>query len=272
MQPICSRKRLYLLLVMLLSIQVVVAEDIEVVVYADEGYAPYSYRENNEMKGLYTQILSVAFSRIPGYRVHIKAVPWKRGLAVLENGTGFALYPPYFHIESRPYIWPYSLPILDEKVVLFCGQEVMAQSTRTRWPEDYYGLTIGNNSGFLLGGEAFWQAVKEQKIFLEEAKSNEQNLIKLGLKRIDCYMNDRLSILIELNRLKRSGKYDYGGRHTELVEGATISIEQGFLGFSAKGDERFPFKDDFVKKFDQVIYQMRQQGELEKIIQSFVAQ
>ena len=35
--------------------------------------------------------------------------------ALLKIGKGFALYPPYLHLQKRPYIRPYSLPILQEK-------------------------------------------------------------------------------------------------------------------------------------------------------------
>jgi len=241
------------------------AADTEVAVYADESYPPYSYKEDGEIRGIYTEILRKAFSRMEGYTVRIKAVPWKNGLKKLEKGDGFALYPPYYLNRERPYIWPYSLPILEEKVVLFCTQDVLA-SPRPEWPEDYYGLTIGNNAGFQFGGDKFWKAVKEGKIKVDEVKGNEKNLLKLGLRRVDCYMNDRLSVLWELKRLKAAGKYDEGGKHAKISEGVTISIEQGFLGFTDRDNGKFSYKDDFVKKFNRVIYEMRKTGELQKMV------
>lgn len=246
------------------------AADIPVTVYADSKYPPYSYLEGGEAKGIYTEIVKVAFSRMKGYMVTIEAIPWKRGLKRLENGEGFALYPPYFHVLKRPYIWPYSLPILDERVVVFCREGVLAKSLRPNWPEDYYNLTIGNNAGFHLGGEEFWQAVKQKKINIEEVGGSRANLLKLGLRRTDCYMNDRLSILWELKKLKAKREYDEGGRHARLVEGATISIEQGFLGFTNTDKGKFPFKEDFKKKFDIIIYDMRRNGELQRIVNDFV--
>ena len=246
------------------------AADIEVTVYADASYIPYSYEEEGKVKGIYTEILKVAFSRMKGYKVKIQPIPWKRGLRMLENGTAFALYPPYFHVLKRPYIWPYSIPILDERVVLFCSEDILANSRRIHWPEDYYGLKIGNNRGYYLGGEKFWKAVKAGKIKVEEVNGNSANILKLGLKRTDCYMIDRLSFLWELNRLKLAGKYDEGGRHVKLLEGATISIEQGFLGFTAEDKGKFSFKEDFKKKFDIIIYDMRRSGELQRIVDDFI--
>ncbi|WP_083700050.1 ABC transporter substrate-binding protein [Shewanella sp. UCD-KL12] len=246
------------------------AEDIEVTLYADSNYPPYSYTERGELKGIYSQIIKLATSRMKGYKVNLVAVPWKRGLRLIENGEGFAIYPPYFHVEKRPYIWPYSMPILDERVIVMCREELFFRALRLNWPEDYYGLIIGINSGFHLGGEAFWQAVKDEKITVSEAKGNRENLLQLGLKRIDCYLNDRISILWELKQLKLAGEYDEGGKHAILMEGATVSIEQGFVGYTAMDDGKYPFKENFKKQLDMIIYDMRRTGEMQKIVNDFL--
>ncbi|WP_236701270.1 substrate-binding periplasmic protein [Thalassomonas viridans] len=239
-------------------------------VYADENYPPYSYKEAGKVQGIYAEILKIAFARMPDYQVKIVPIPWKRGLKLIETGSAFAIYPPYFHVMERPYIWPYSLPILDERVVAFCRSEILATSLRGRWPEDYYGLKIGINAGFHLGGDGFWQAVKENKLKVSEAKGNRENLLKLGLKRIDCYINDRLSILWELKQMKLKGEYNEGGKHARLLEGATITIEQGFLGFTANDQGKYPFKEDFKKQLDIIIYEMRRNGLTQRIIEDFV--
>lgn len=246
------------------------AADIEVTLYADVNYPPYSFEEDGELQGIYANIIKRAVSRMKGYKVTLVGVPWKRGLRLLENGKGFAIYPPYFRAENRPYIWPYSLPILDERVIVMCRKDLFFRTLRLNWVEDYYGLVIGINAGFKLGGDAFWQAVKEKKITVSEAKGNRENLLQLGLKRIDCYLNDRISILWGLEKLKQSGEYDEGGRHVNLIEGATVSIEQGFLGFTDRDEGRFAFKQDFKQQFDIIIYDMRRSGELQKIINDYI--
>ncbi|MCJ8314697.1 MAG: transporter substrate-binding domain-containing protein [Saccharospirillaceae bacterium] len=255
--------------VLILSFDVLAA-DIEVTVYADENYPPYSYVEDGELKGIYNEILKITFAQMQGYQVNIVPVPWKRGLKLIEDGDAFALYPPYFHVLKRPYIWPYSLPILDERVIVYCYSDILNNSLRPKWPEDYYGLTIGINAGFHLGGDKFWQAVKDKKIVVSEAKGNKENLLKLGSKRIDCYINDRISILWQLKQMKTKGEYDEGGKQSRLLEGATISIEQGFLGFTNTDNNYFYYKDDFKKQFDIIIYNMRRTGQTQKIINDFV--
>jgi polar amino acid transport system substrate-binding protein len=263
-------KMLLAALVCVLASTIISAKDTQVIVYADQDYPPYAYKESGSVKGIYTDILKAAFARMQGYSIEIKALPYKRGLAYLEKGTGFAIYPPYHRTKARPYIWPYSIPILDEKVVVFCREGVMEGNPRTLWPEDYYGLKIGNNAGYKLGGDKFWAAVKSGKIKLKEGGSNSKNILKLGLKRTDCYMNDRISILWELNRLKHAGTYNEGTKHVKLIEAATITIEQGFLGYTDRDNGKFAYKNDFVRRFDAIIYDMRKSGELQGIITSYL--
>jgi polar amino acid transport system substrate-binding protein len=161
------------------------AAEIPVTVYADAGYQPYSYADQHgKAAGLYAEIVKVAFSRMKGYRIEIKPVPWKRGMSMLKSGTAFALYPPYMNLKDEPFTWPYSLPLFEEIVVAVCNREVVAKP-RPRWPDDYVGLRIGNNAGFLVGGDKFNEAVKAGKIKLEDAADTRTNIIKLSMKRIE---------------------------------------------------------------------------------------
>jgi polar amino acid transport system substrate-binding protein len=256
------RSFIYSIALLLCATTTYAAKDI--VIYGDEDYPPYSYFENGKMTGIYTAILKEAVKKVEGYNVEIKPIPWKRGVGMLKDGKAFALYPPYHH-ESRPFIWPYSLPIVNETAAVFCHKGILKDNPRPQWPEDYYGLTIGNNTGFALGGDKFKQALADGKIRLSEVKGTDNNLKKLAQKRVDCYMNDRLSILWTLKQMKEKGDYT----QNNIVEGATISIEQGFVGYSDTNNSAYPYKLDFIKKLDFEIYKMRRSGELQKIIEGY---
>ncbi|NOH71328.1 ABC transporter substrate-binding protein [Vibrio pectenicida] len=234
-----------------------------VVIYGDDSYPPYSYVDSGRMTGIYTVVLERIFSKMPEYNVTIKGVPWKRGLLEIEGGKSFALYPPYKRPEQRPYM-EYDMSILDEKLVVVCQKSVLS-SPKPNWPGDYMGLTIGNNSGFSAGGDEFRAAVKSGKIKLSETKGTPKNLLKLIAGRVDCYMNDALSIQWELKKLQKEGKYN----GQSLVEGATISSEQGFLGIATKAG-KFPFKDDFKSQYHKILSEMKASGEVDQIIQKFV--
>ncbi|NYS34888.1 transporter substrate-binding domain-containing protein, partial [Streptococcus danieliae] len=98
------------------------------VIYGDDDYPPYSYVENGQLKGIYTQIVREALQAMPQYAVQLRPVPWKRGLLMLQTGEAFALYPPYSWRSERPYV-RYSVPLLMEQLVLLCNQDVLARRT-----------------------------------------------------------------------------------------------------------------------------------------------
>lgn len=146
-----------------------------VIIYGEATYKPYSWGEDGEFKGLYIDILQRAFQQMKGYQVTLKPIPWERGLHLLEIGKGFALFAPYYHPTRRPYMSPYSFPLFIEKTILVCNKNVDSKR-RERWPDDYMGLTIGQSSGYLLGGDAFFEAVAQRKMFISESLNAGQNL------------------------------------------------------------------------------------------------
>ena len=244
------------------------AQPIEVTVYSDDSYPPYSYAEKGEAKGIYPEIFRKAFAQMPQYHVDIKPVPWKRGLRMLETGEGFALFPPYFRPKERPFM-KYSAPVLSESVAVFCSSAIADRVSRTRWPDDYYGLRFGINAGFSLGGESFDQAVKNGQIILDQASGNHVNLEKLILQRIDCYINDRYSILWEWRHINEEGLNRDGAK---IVETATVAAEQGYLGYTDRDNGRFPFKNDFVTDLNKIIENMRRTGEIQRITDRILEQ
>lgn len=238
---------------------VIAAESVTVI--ADEAYPPYSYKKDGKMTGIYTDILRAVFDGMPDYKVTIEGVPWKRGLKMMEESESFALYPPYKH-ANRPYM-EYSMPILSEEVAAYCTDKVLT-NPRPNWPDDYHGLTIGRNSGFEIGGDQFKEAVYAGKIKLSETKGNDKNLLKLINKRIDCYINDALSIEWELGNLKKAGKYSGSG----ITRGATVSGNFGYLGFT-KNSGKFKFLNDFKGKYHIQLEKLKKDGKVDEIIKSY---
>ncbi len=231
-----------------------------VTVYGDDNYPPYSFRDRgNIARGTYVRILRAAFEKMPSYDVKIDLVPWRRALAYIEEGTGFAVFPPYYFPERRPYIDPYSQPLLTETVQVICRHTVL-DVPREAYPQDYFGLRFGNNSGFETPGPAFFQAVEDGQITLSEAASTLLNIRKLTAGRIDCYVNDRLAIEVGLR--EEGLTVEEAG----LTWGTVVNENDGFLGYAAKADA-FPFKADFVQQFDSVIMAMRASGELDDLIE-----
>lgn len=242
---------------------------IAVEILTDESYPPYTYAEDGEAVGIYPDIVHAIDQKLEDFKISIRPVPWKRGLKLIESGRSFALMPPYFHPESRNFISPYSHPMLNEDVVVFCDSEIINQSPRTIWPEDFYGLTIGINSGFNIGGSNFWQASDDGKLFISEAKSNQLNLIKLRSRRIDCYVNDKISILWETKRL-----LDEEILITPLTFrlATHINTESGYMAYTNVNEANYPYKDKFVKQFDAALIELQNSGQIERIVQTYTGE
>jgi polar amino acid transport system substrate-binding protein len=234
----------------------------EVTIYGDDSYPPYSFLDSDRLTGIYTIILERVFDQMPDYNVKLIGKDWKQGLSQIQRGYIFALYPPYKR-ANRPYM-EFDMPILDEELVLYCRKDVL-ENARPNWPEDYYGLTVGSNSGFSVGGAKFNEAVKKGLILLKETKGTPRSLLQLIKGEVDCYMNDAVSIKWELKKLKKEGRYEEGS----LVMSVVISQEHGYLGFSSRGS-RYPFKNDFKKQYLNILDKMKKNGEIDDIIKRFL--
>ncbi|UZP67059.1 transporter substrate-binding domain-containing protein [Desulfovibrio mangrovi] len=237
-----------------------------VVIFGDDNYPPYSYLEDGKAKGIYVDLLTTAFSRMPEYNITIRLVPWKRGLNLLETGQGFALFPPYKLPKARPYIYPYSAPLFEESVIVVCRKELTLNKPTAHWPADYQGLRFGMNLGFHMGLDSFWAEVEAKRIAVEHAPGTTGNIIKLTQQRIDCYLNDRLAILFEYNRAVEKNKI-LGARkaHPPFSVGPTIASNYAYLGY-ARNSARFPYKNAFMFRFDQTIQEMHARGEVDEIV------
>ena len=237
----------------------------EVTVYADESYPPYSFVENGQLVGIYPEIFRTVFARLPHYRVQIRPIAWKRGLLLLETGQGFALFPPYRREQERPYM-SYSEPVLTEQTSVFCRNSVIENKKRSHWPDDFSGLKIALNTGFATGGVQFEEAVRKGKIFKDEGPGNHSNILKLMLGRVDCYINDRLSILWELRHIQNDGSQ----QQESIVEVLALSEEPAYLGFTNVHPEQYAFKDDFVRELNAVLLSMQKQGDIQMIVNRYM--
>jgi polar amino acid transport system substrate-binding protein len=234
----------------------------KVVIYGDDDYAPYSYVENGQFKGIYVDVLRKAIQKMPpNYQVELQPIPWKRGLDQLESGAGFALFPPYMK-KDRTYIQPYSTPILREEVVLFCREDVM-KSARGKFPDDFSGLTIGINAGFALS-DTLATAAKSGKLTLSEAKGNESNLKKLANKRVDCYANDRSSILYTAKKLRSDPQFG----NFKLTEAVMLSGEEAYIGYSA--NSKAAYKKDFIEKMNAALNEVKKDGAVAIAVDAYV--
>jgi len=232
-----------------------------ILIFGDDSYPPYSYFEGGVQKGIYTDIIHRVDERLTDYEITIKAMPWKRALRKVKIGEISLFYPPYKRLKERPYM-DYSVEILPETLSIFCRKE-LGLTRASRFPQDYKGLLMGENLGFS-SGENIHKARDGGLLILSSAKGTRANLVKIISKKLDCYINDRLSILYELNVLQGLGQYD----GASLVETVKLSSEFGYLGVS-QYSEIYPHLTKFIESFNRQIDIMKNNGEISKIVDKY---
>jgi len=251
----------------------------EVTILVDDGdWIPYSYKDQDgEVTGIYPEIVKKAISRMPEYTVKFQGLPWARVKLQLKEGRAFAMLPPYFHAHDwltddepkRPYIWPYSLPLLTQTDIVVCDAKKL-ESPRPNWPEDYQNLSFAMQRGTGNAGVEFDKMVAENKITLVFARSNLHTIKLLLLGRADCTVISKKPFQWQMNEMKKNGEYARLGEVVSLKEAITIRTNEGYLGYTDINDEKnFPFKKDFSIKFDIEIYHMKKNGEIQDIIKRF---
>lgn len=232
----------------------------EVALVSDISYPPYSYNEGATAVGIYPEILRRVFAQMSEYNVTITPMPWKRALQMAENGDALGVVPPYYRKELRPWMG-YSDPIFEEKIVVVCDKAVAEKVAGKAYPADYAGLTFGNLAGSRAGGEALHTMADKGQLKIEEAKTTDQNLMKMAAGRIDCYVDDANAVESAWNKLaKANAKLQ---RNFERV--ADVSVEKTYIGLTGSG--KFPFMADFIKEFNARLAELKARGEIDRIVQ-----
>ncbi len=267
------------LLIYFLSNSVVFSSQ-EVKISTYDVLPPFAFRNaNGKLTGVYIEIVRSALSKMPDYSVSFNIVPWARAKLEAETGVTFAILPPYFHAHDwltneepiRPYIWPYSLSLITQHDVVICNKKALA-FPRTRFPDDYHGLTFGMWRGDGRAGKKFTQMVEEKKIdviLLKDVKSIIPILLR---ERADCTVTSKIPFAWYVKQMKETGEYQkYDTNRVVLKEVSIISSNEGYLGYTdIDAEKNFPFKKDFSIKFDIEIYKMKISGEIQGIIDRFI--
>ncbi len=243
----------------------------QVTLLADDAYPPYSYIENGQAKGIYVELINKAAEKLkPYYQIKIVAVPWKRGLKALETGSAFALFPPYRHIEKRPYIWPYSIAMLSETVVAFCYKDIELSSYIYKDLENLpQPLNIGINAGYEILNKELQIAKAKGTIKVWENKDTRSNIIKLLRKRLDCYINDRFSTLWELKHLRQSSSNNELN-FNEISEMLVVMTQTAHIGYSDSKNHKYPFKEDFIKRMDEALSSLYNSEDYNHILADYI--
>lgn len=251
----------------------------EVEIYTYDTLPPYAYRdEKGQLTGLYIELVRTILSRMPEYELKLTVLPWERAKHLAKTGEAFAILPPYFHahdwltdeVPSKPYIWPYSMPLYTQKDVVICNDNVKLKSVN-QFPKDFAGLHFVMWRGDGRAGEAFNAMVKRKEITVHLVNSIEVVINLLVTARYDCTVSAALPFNWYFTKQSQSKDFKSLNLKFPLNNLSVVSTNQAYLGYSDINAEiNYPYKKDFSIKFDIEIYKMKQSGELDEIVRRFV--
>ncbi len=244
------------------------AEVVRVTVYVDDAYQPYSYSLGGQAAGIYINVLNAIFQKMPDFAVELKPIPWQRGKHIMGRGDGLALAPVFYHGHDWHFLYPYSLPFYTENIIAVCRDDILREA-RPNWPADYIGLRVNNIPGFDgWGGSAFRELVKQGKIKYSEVRGVISNIMMLGLDRADCMMAEEGSFDAIYGKFLQHQQFNTGVNYSPLKKAATIGSDPVYIGYSATAIRagRFSFHPAFRRSFDNALYLMKKDGQIDAIV------
>lgn len=215
----------------------------ELLINFDEAHPPYMYDDSGQVRGIYPALITAAFLRLDT-PVRIEAKPWAR--AVLELDKGVAGVGGIYKNTERLKKYDYSEPLLVETITVFVHQDRAFAYTQIG---DLFGKRVGVMRGWSYG-DVFDQARAGGLIHVESVSSDEQNFQKLKNGRIDALLaigDSVATLLAAYPDIRPSG--------TPLIQAPA------YLAF-AKGMGHV----DLLRRFDQVIRDMKASGEFRQIL------
>lgn len=143
---------------------------------------PLMYGAPDAPGGLYPALIEAAFAR-GGLHVSLRALPWRRALASLDQGQ--VAVAGIYRVGRRDTRYDYSDPLFTEHLVLVTRRD---HPLRVRALTDLVGLRIGVLSGRRYGG-GFRQVRQDARSMVNETGSDRQNFDMLRLGRLDAVLS-----------------------------------------------------------------------------------
>ena len=254
-----KKQALFLLLSMLLvcSSSVFAAEKQKWA--AVEKVPPFTIEEDGKVTGMAIEIFQEV-SRRMGFEADIRALPFKRLLHYLKNGTLDGAIQIYYNPEREKFIIYSEVPGYWQAHYVFVkkGNE---DKFPTKTLEDLYGKRVAKERGFFVTQE-FQKAVEEGKIIVDEAQNAQLNLSKLISGRMDCYVSNYHIALYNIRKL------GFQGQIVPLSE--PLAPKKGTFMAISKKSKNIPNKEEFMKEFSATLKEIHTDGTLERITNKYV--
>jgi polar amino acid transport system substrate-binding protein len=219
----------------------------------DESYAPYSYLENGEVKGIMPAILELLLGKTAGIQLEHKARPWRRAQAEVKSGIADAMCT-FASTERQEFALSSSHPIVVLKPHLFYTADSPARKIieKATTREELLGLEVLDQDGNQWARQNLKDFPK-----LHFAPTIDSVIRMLAIGRADLYIS--LSPIVTRWSIKKLG----------LTNTTILSKPASFIAsdvpFSLLVRKDYPHAKELLKIFDDAFQQPGAAAAVEKI-------
>lgn len=220
------------------------------------NYPPFTFEKDGEMVGIDNEIMYELGRRV-NLEIIMKYVPWKRLLKTLQWGeadAGFALF--YTEERSEYALYVDKEPIHDGSFYLYVRK---GDAFKFNNVSDLYDKKVGLQASFFVS-EAFDKAQQLNKIKIERALSNVNNIDMLLAKRTDVFIGHEI--------VTRYNALEMGVLDKIIQLPLPISEKNAYLVLS-KSSDTVKDKAELLAKLNQALVDMKADGSHQKIVNKY---
>jgi polar amino acid transport system substrate-binding protein len=253
------RKGIFILILSVLTflLKPALAEKPVLKICTHYGFEPYIIRDNNKLYGI---DIDIVVNILKKYRqsAHIDAYPWRRLLALLENGQcdiGFSLFDTPERRDKYDFI--FTIPMHYSTFSVFTRSNTNFEFNNV---SDFFGKTIAHNRGFALS-VGLEQAIADKKINRVTFDNLTNAIAMLEANRIDAVVDNEARFRYYLKQEKKQDK----------ISALTIPFmphQPSFMVFSRKST--YPTIKDVRKKFETELKAMHLNGTILRITSEYL--
>lgn len=223
--------------------------------------------ENNTPKGLLIDIVNAVDKELEHYSIVFEQHGWQSAKAKMRNGQQLGLLGTYFNARSWPYAYPYSYPILFEKLVTVCHSELdisKTDATDVSWPGSYKGMKIGTVAGFdgWLSDDVRRRQINTVTFF--EFPNAALALLGVQNKVVNCTIFEQAAYLATAEYLVKEQRLSLVN-NLQVVNDLQKYLVHIAYSHKALAQGKYPHAADFQKSFDIAFEKLLSSGKLASI-------
>lgn len=231
----------------------------EKIIIAGDEWCPYNCAMNDKYEGYTIDVVKAILQKEEGLEVEYRLLPWARAIRELEKGVTHALVGASKTDErlAKGYIYPkHTIGVAQNIFLVVKGDPWQYKSLHS-----LKNIALGTLRDYSYGEplDSYIQINVENPLLIQMiAGSNAliQNFKKLQMGRLDVIVENRAVADYVLKMNGMTGNFEEAG---------SLKSDPLYVAFSPL----YPRAKEMAKKIDQGLIQLRENGQLKRILQPY---